>query len=100
MSPQVEASSLMRKIAEPAPAGAHIETLIRAVSRQIGVSFSRGKALWYGEARIVRAEEMDALRAAAKRKEEVGERALQNEYATLVSRIERLEKALVQRDED
>ena len=66
MSASLEASELLKRLAEPAPAGAHIETLIRGVARKVGLSFSRAKALWYREAAVVRSEEMDALRAAAR----------------------------------
>jgi cyclic pyranopterin monophosphate synthase len=66
MSVSEEASRLLRELAEPAPAGAHIETLIRNVARKLGWSYTRAKGCWYGEARAIRAEEMDALRAATR----------------------------------
>ena len=94
MSPSVEAAALMRQIAEPAPVGAHIETLIRDVGRKVGVKFSRAKALWYREARIVRAEEMDAIRAAAARKQGEAEREVARKYGEIVERIARLESRL------
>ena len=103
MSAGVEAMNLMRAIAEPAPAGAHIETLIRSVARKVGLTFSRGKAIWYGEARIIRAEEMDSLRAVA-RKTRSNEVELTSAYQSFVheyeQRLARLEAALVQMVQD
>jgi hypothetical protein len=98
MSPSVEASELLRRLAEPAPAGAHIETLIRSVARKLGLSFSRAKALWYREARIVRSEEMDALRAAARARDEAEGETLRQDYADVMARIEALERQLADQD--
>ena len=93
MSASLEASELLKRLAEPAPVGAHIETLIRSVARKVGLSFSRAKALWYREAAVVRSEEMDALRAAARARSEA-EGVVRQEYQELISRIEQLERRL------
>ena len=93
MSASLEASELLKRLAEPAPVGAHIETLIRGVARKVGLSFSRAKALWYREAAIVRSEEMDALRAAAQARGEA-EGVVRREYQELIARIEQLERRL------
>lgn len=93
MSSSVEASELMRRLAEPAPAGAHIETLIRDAGRRAGLTFSRAKSVWYREARAIRAEEMDALRRAA-RKQDEAESGLRQELRDLRSRLARLEARL------
>jgi hypothetical protein len=93
MSASLEASELLKRLAEPAPAGAHIETLIRSVARKVGLSFSRAKALWYREAAVVRSEEMDALRAAARARGEA-EGVVRREYQELIARIEQLERRL------
>ena len=47
MSASIEASDLIKRLCEPAPVGAHIESLIRTAARKAGLSFSRGKAIWY-----------------------------------------------------
>jgi hypothetical protein len=99
MSASDEASEIMRGLAEPAPAGAHIETLIRNVARKVGFTFVRAKAIWYREARLIRAEEMDALRTASKKRGSEVVR-LQYEYAAIIQRIKRLEEALGQANED
>jgi len=90
----VEASELMRRMAEPAPAGAHVQTLIRDVARELGMRFSRAKALWYGEARVVRAEEMDAIRAAAARKQGEASSELRDEIWRLRERLVEIEAKL------
>jgi hypothetical protein len=93
MSASAEASELLKRLAQPAPAGAHIETLIRGVARRVGLSFSRAKALWYREAAVVRSEEMDALRAAARARGEA-EGVVRREYQDVIARIEQLERRL------
>ncbi len=66
MSASVEASVLIKELASPAPAGAHVETLIRNVARRLGWSQSRARDVWYRNARRIDAEEIDALRKAAR----------------------------------
>jgi hypothetical protein len=84
----------MRKLAEPAPVGAHIETLIRNVARKLGWSFSRAYSIWYRNARLIRAEEMDALRRASQAKAGTEVAELQVEYSRLITRLKVLEEAL------
>ena len=93
MSASAEASELLKRLAEPAPVGAHVETLIRDVALKMRMPFRRAKALWYREAARVDSEEMDALRAAARAREEA-EGALRREYQDVISRIENLERRL------
>lgn len=64
MSPSSEASALLRELAQPAPAGAHIDVLIRKAARRVGFSFGRARSLWYELARRIDSDEMDALRRA------------------------------------
>lgn len=95
MSASVEASELIKRLAEPAPAGAHIETLIRSVARKLGLSFSRARSIWYREARIISSDEMDALRAAKAAKDEA-ENAIRRKYSDAIERIEQLEHRLAE----
>lgn len=97
MSASVEASELLKRLAEPAPAGAHIETLIRGVARKVGLSFSRAKALWYREAAVVRSEEMDALRALARTRDEA-EGELRWQFQDVMARIAEIERRLAEAD--
>jgi hypothetical protein len=93
MSASAEASDLLKRLAEPAPAGAHIETLIRDVALKMRMPFRRAKALWYREAARVDSEEMDTLRAAARARGEA-EGVVRREYRDVIARIEQLERRL------
>lgn len=95
MSASAEASELIKRLAEPAAAGAHIETLIRGVAPKLGLSFARAKALWYREARIISSDEMDALRAAKAARDEA-ENAIRRKYREAIERIEQLERRLAE----
>lgn len=60
-----EAKVLVRRCAEPCPAGDSVKEAIRRASGRLGFSFSRTQDIWYGEARRIDAREMDQLRAVA-----------------------------------
>lgn len=62
-----EAAVLVRQWAGPRQPSDSVKTLIRRAARRLGFSYSRTKAIWYGEARAVLAGEMDALRKREKR---------------------------------
>lgn len=67
MSSVAEASVLIRKAAEPRPIGDSVKSAIRRAAHRLGLSFTRAKTIWYGEARRIDAHEMDALRGLAER---------------------------------
>ena len=60
-----EAQTLVRRCAEPRPAGDQVKAAIRRASRRLGLSFTRTRDIWYGDARRIDAEEMDRLRQGA-----------------------------------
>jgi hypothetical protein len=60
-----EAQMLVRRCAEPRPAGDQVKGAIFRASRRLGLTFSRTRDIWYGQARRIDAEEMDRLRQAA-----------------------------------
>ena len=64
-----EAQTLVRRCAEPRPAGDQVKAAIRRASRQLGLSFTRTKDIWYGDARRIDAGEMDRLRQVAENAE-------------------------------
>jgi hypothetical protein len=64
-----EAKALIRLCAEPRPAGDPVKGAIRRVSAQLHMPFVRVKAIWYGDARRIDAEEMDRLRRGAEKAE-------------------------------
>lgn len=64
-----EAQALIRRCAEPRPAGDPVKAAIRRASLQLQMRFARVKAIWYGEARRIDSEEMDRLRRGVERAE-------------------------------
>jgi hypothetical protein len=64
-----EAQILVRRCAEPRPAGDQVKAAVRRTSQRLGISFSRVRDIWYGDARRIDAEEMDRLRRGAEKAE-------------------------------
>ena len=64
-----EAQSLVRRCAEPRPAGDLVKAAIRRASQRLDMPFSRMRDIWYGDARRIDAEEMDRLRQGAENAE-------------------------------
>jgi hypothetical protein len=64
-----EAQTLVRRCAEPRPAGDLVKAAIRRASRRLDLPFSRTRDIWYGDARRIEAEEMDRLRREAENAE-------------------------------
>jgi hypothetical protein len=60
-----EAQMLVRRCAEPRPAGGGVKAAIRRASRLLNMPFSRTRDIWYGDARRIEADEMDRLRQVA-----------------------------------
>jgi hypothetical protein len=98
VSVESEASSLLRVIVAPPVPGESVKALIGRAARRCGLTFSRARKLWYGEARAILATEMDALRAAARVKQDEAEggyeRALRAEYREIFDRLARIEARL------
>jgi hypothetical protein len=64
-----EAQVLIRRCAEPRPAGDLVKAAIRRASRRLEMPFSRTRDLWYGDGRRIDALEMDRLRREAEKAE-------------------------------
>jgi hypothetical protein len=64
VSAVAEAAFRLRRIAEPRPVGDRVKAAIDRAAKRAGLPTQRVENLWYGEARVVRAEEMDAIRRA------------------------------------
>ena len=64
-----EAQTLVRRCAEPRPAGDLVKAAIRRASRRLDLPFSRTRDIWYGDARRIDADEMDKLRQEAEKAE-------------------------------
>jgi hypothetical protein len=64
-----EAQSLVRRCAEPRPAGDQVKAAVRRASQRLEIPFSRTRDIWYGDARRINADEMDRLRREAEKAE-------------------------------
>jgi hypothetical protein len=97
MNAVAEASTLLRELAGPYPAGDTVKGAInratRRVSRFLPMKAGRAEDIWRQEARAIRAEEMDAIRRAAS--EDRLSREAKDELAAINARISRLEALLV-----
>ena len=95
MSDCAAASGLMRELAPAGSAKARIGVALVRINKLKHIkrkwSWSRAKDIWYGDARRIDAHEMDALRAAV-RKREIEE--ARSEYRELDERLRRVEAAL------
>lgn len=64
-----EAQTLVRRCAEPRPAGDLVKAAIRRASSRLDLPFSRTRDIWYGDARRIDSEDMDRLRRGAEKAE-------------------------------
>lgn len=64
-----KAKSLVRRCAEPCPAGDSVKEAVNRAARRLGFSHSRTRDIWYGTARRIESHEMDQLRDCAQRSE-------------------------------
>lgn len=62
MSDVTIASDLLKRAAMPARPGELVVHQIKRAARKVGLTYARAKSIWYGEARAIRAHEIDALR--------------------------------------
>lgn len=102
MSAVAEAAHLLKLAAEPRPVGDTVKQAINRAARRVSrflrepMHAGRAEDIWRARARLIRAEEMDALRKAAQQ-DRLAQEA-RNEFAELTARIARLEAlALLQR---
>lgn len=66
---KIEAQRLVQRCAEPRPVGDSAKVAINRAAQRLGFSYSRTRDLWYGNARRIDSQEMDALRVCAERTE-------------------------------
>jgi hypothetical protein len=59
-----EMQQIVRAAAQPYEPGEGIKAAINRSARRLGLNFRRARAYWYGEVRLVPADEADRLRAA------------------------------------
>lgn len=87
MSDVALAQSLIRRAAEPIPAGEMIGAQVRRVARKLRWTPTRARAVWYGEARRIDAGELIELETAAGLRKA---RHAYQENARLLARLEAL----------
>lgn len=97
MSAVVEARHLISDIAGPLPAGTQIQEMLTRVARVTGMGQRRLRGIWNSEARALRAEELDALREAARRRR-AQEATDRHEFQELTKRLALLEARVAQID--
>ena len=66
----MEASTGLRELAEPVMSGDRVKRQIERAARAAGLSYWRAFDIWYGKARRVDAQELEAIRAAKARRSE------------------------------
>lgn len=93
-----EASILVRQIAEPRPVGDSVKAAINRASRRLGFGYRRTKTIWYGEASRISAEEIDALRKEAERRNV--EQVARAEAIVVIDRMVALRSAMAAADEN
>jgi hypothetical protein len=89
-SSREEARYLVRRAAEPCPAGDSVKAALRRAARRLQLNYSRARALWYGDERIkVSGDELEKLRRAS-----VGRHEKSDAANDLAARVEALERQL------
>ena len=91
MSPACEAHRLIATIVGPQEIGGRIKTALGMVARRTGLPERRVRGLWHKEARAIRADELDALRRAARAEQKA---EIDAEISELRARLARLEETL------
>jgi hypothetical protein len=96
VSTLAEASFLLRRVAEPRPAGDSVKAaLSRAWRRLPGWSFNRIRDVWHGDQRIrISADELAQLRRAERERRDGDARTAIREARELIARLERLQNTV------
>lgn len=95
----IEARDLVAEIGRSHAKAFSVKEVLHVAARLTGISPRRVRAFWHGEARSVRADELDALRIAAQRTAQT-EQAAADELTEIRRRLVRLEYLLVSSSPD
>lgn len=95
----MEMSRLVRLAASPSVPGERVPHAIARAARRIGLARGRTESFWYGKARHVSPEELEAARQAAVARAKDAE-LLRNEYRRAIDILARLEARLTVVDAD
>jgi hypothetical protein len=93
VSVNVKAATLLRDLVAPPAPGESVKAQIGRAARRAGLSFTRSRKIWYGEAQLILAEEWIALQEAVRRR--CGDcDELRSESQDLAASIDRIEAEL------
>lgn len=95
----LEMTRLVRQAASPAIPGEKVPHAIARAARRIGLAKGRVESFWYGKARKVEPDELEAARQAAVERTKDAE-LLRDEYRRAVAILARLEARLTVVDAD
>jgi hypothetical protein len=93
----IDARAAVRRISEPWRCGDTVKSAINRVSKETGLSHTRIRDIWYGDARRIDAHEIEKIEAAERRKQI---KVAKDEYAQLRTQMARLEAMLRSIDPD
>lgn len=99
MSAATEMALLVKHASKPSVAGESVKAKIARAARVLGFDRGRVKRLWYGEARVITADEMDHARRTVRARQQDLE-GLHNDLATAHDYLSRLEASLASIDAD
>lgn len=92
-----EMRKVLKELSEPWRCGDRTKCAIDRAAKECGLSFTRTRDIWYGNARRIEAEEYQQVMAARARKRV---KVAKNELHELKTRIARLESLLASTDAD
>jgi hypothetical protein len=85
--PLMEAAIGLKRLAEPIPAGDKVKSQIARAAKAAKLSYTRAKDLWYGDARSVHPEELEAIRNAQSKRRPADELlAIATDFEALAER--------------
>lgn len=94
---RIEAASLLREIASPGMPGESVKAAIGRAARRAGMPYGRVRSLWYQLAVVGAAEWLKLQSVAQARRQRVdqtNEAAGRMDYAEVLAKLERIERAL------
>ena len=87
MSAAVEAKSLLKDIAGPLSLGETLKVVFPRIARKCGLSERRVKSIWHMQARAIRADELAAIKAAARKQEVIADETVSDRLLRVEQRL-------------
>lgn len=94
----LDVSRRLRALAEPRPVGDRVKVAISRAARAAGLPYWRAYDVWYGKARRIHADEIQAIRAAELARSKGASRelyALARDFEALAERASRVDPEMV-----